>query len=203
MNCSTPGFFIVSWSLPKFMFIESVMLSNHLILCHPLFLLPSILPGIRVFFNKWALHIMWPKYWSSSFSISPSNEYSGFISFRIDWFDFFAVQGTLKSLLQHHNLKASVLWHSLLYGPTLTCIHEYWKNIDLTMQTFAGKVMSLAFNMLSRLVIALLLRSKRLLISWLSLPSAVVLQPKKIKSVTASTFPHLFAMKWWDRIPWS
>ena len=111
------------------------------------------------------------------------------------FFYLLAVQGTLKSLLQHHNLKASVLWHSLLYGPTLTCIHEYWKNIDLTMQTFAGKVMSLAFNTLSRLVIALLLRSKRLLISWLSLPSAVVLEPKKIKSVTASTFPHLFAMK--------
>ena len=144
MNCSTPGFFIVSWSLPKFMFIESVMLSNHLILCHPLFLLPSILPGIRVFFNKWALHIMWPKYWSSSFSISPSNEYSGFISFRIDWFDFFAVQGTLKSLLQHHNLKGSILQHSAFFTGHLSQSYmTTGKTIALTRWTFVGKLMSL------------------------------------------------------------
>ena len=157
--------FNISWSLLKLMSIESVMTSNHLILCRPL--LPSVFPSIRVFSSESALCIRWPKYWSFNFSISPSSEYSGLISFRIDWLDFFAVQGTLKSLLQHDNLKTSVLHHSLLYRPALTCIHEYWKNIVLTMQTFVGKLMPLVFNMLSRLVIALLLRSKRLLISWL------------------------------------
>ena len=158
--------FIISWSLPKFMFTESVCyLTISFSVIHFSSYLQSFLES-GSFFNESALHIMWRHMWPcSSFSISPSNEYSGFISFRIDWFDFFAVQGTLKSLLQHHSLKASVIRHSLLYGPTLTCIHENWKNIVLTMQTFAGKVMPLVFNMLSRLVVALPLRSKRPLIS--------------------------------------
>ena len=115
-------------SLLKFMSNESVMPPNHLILCHPLLLLPSIIPGIRVFSNESAVHIRWPKYWSFSFSISPSNEYSGLISFRMDWLDLLAVQGTLKSLLQHHSSKASILWYQFLYGPTLISIHDYWKN---------------------------------------------------------------------------
>ena len=144
------------------MFIESVMLFNHLILCHPLPLLPSI------FSNESALRIRWPKYWSFSFCISPSNEYSGLISFRTDWLDLLTVQGTLKSLLQHHNLKASILWCSaFFYGSTLTSVHDYQKTIALTIQTFVGKVMSFLFNMLSRFVITSLPRSKRLLISWL------------------------------------
>ena len=140
---------------------------SHLILCHPL-LLPSIFPSIRVFSNETALCIMWPKYWSFSFNISPPNEYSGLISFRIDWFDFLAVQGTLKSLLQHHSLKASVLWHSTCFMVQLS--HPYMttgKTIALTIWTLVGKVMSLLFNMLSRFVITFLPRSKRLLISWL------------------------------------
>ena len=148
------------------MSIESVMPSNHLILCHPL-LLPSIFPSIRVFSSESVLHIRWPKYWSSSFSISSSSEYSGLISFRTDWFDLPAVQGTLKSLLQHHSSKASVLWHSAFYIVQLS--HPYvitGKTIALTELTFVSKVMSLLFNMLSRLVIAFLPRSKRLLISW-------------------------------------
>ena len=128
------------------------MPSNHLILCHPL-LLSSLFPSIRVFSNKSALCIRWPKYWSFSFNISPSNEYSGLISFRMDWFDLLAVQGTLKSILQHHSSKASVLQHSaFFYSPTHTSIHDYWKTIALTRQTFVGKAMSLLFNMLSRLV---------------------------------------------------
>ena len=124
LPCPSPN----SWSPLKLMSIESVMPSNHLILCHPLFLLPSIFPSIRVFSNESVLRIRWPKYWSFSFSISPSNEYSGLISFRIDWFDLFVVQGTLKSLLQHHSSKASILALSLLYGPSLTFMHDYWKN---------------------------------------------------------------------------
>ena len=131
MNCSTPGFLFIpiSLNLLKLMSIESVMPSNHLILCCPLFLLPSIFPSIRVFSNESVLHIRWPKYWSFSFSISPSNEYSGLISFRIDWLDLLAVQGTLKSLLQHHSSKAiNSLALSLLYSPTPTSIHDYWKN---------------------------------------------------------------------------
>ena len=137
------------------------LIPSHLVLCRPLLLLPSIFPSIRVFSNESALHIRWPKYWSFSFSISPSNEYSGLISFRIHWFD---LQGTPKSLLQHHNTKASILWHSL-YGPTFTSIHDCWKKIALTIQTFVSKVMPLLFNMLSRFVIAFLPRSKCLLIS--------------------------------------
>ena len=165
------------------MSIESVMPSNHLILCPPLLLPPSIFPSIRVFSNKSALHTRWPKYWSFSFSISPSSEYSGLISFRIDWFDLLAVQGTLKSLLQHHSSRQSILQHSAFFIVQLS--HPYMntgKTIALTRQTFAGKVMSLLFNMLSRLVITFLLRSKSLLLSWLQSPSAVILEPKKIKS---------------------
>ena len=149
--------------------------------CRPLLLLPSIFPSIRVFSDESALHIRWPKYWSFSFSISPSNEYSGLISFRIDWFDRHAVQGTLKSLLQHHSSKASILWHSAFFIVQLS--HPYMttgKTIALTRRTFVGKVMSLLFNTLSRLVITFLPRSKRLLISWLQSPSAVILEPKKI-----------------------
>ena len=157
-----------SLSSPKPMSIESVMPSNHLILCHPLLLLPSIFPNIRVFSNESALRIRWPKYWSFSFSFSPSNEYSGLISFRIDWLDLLAVQGTLKSLLQHHSSKAPILWHSASFIVQLS--HPYMttgKTIGLTRWTFVGKVMSLLFNMLSRLVVTFLPRSKRLLISWL------------------------------------
>ena len=157
-----------SQNLLKLMSIESVMPSNHLILCCPLLLLPSILPSIRVFINESILHIRWRKYWSFSFSISPSNEYSGLISFRMDWLDLLEVQGTLKSLLQHHSSKASILWRSALF--TVQLSHPYMttgKTIALTRWTFVGKVMSLLFNMLSRLVITFLPRSKCLLISWL------------------------------------
>ena len=143
-----------SWSLPKLISIESVMPSNHLILCHSLLLLPSVFPSIRVFSDESALHIRWPKYWSFSFNISPSNEYSGLISFRMDWLYLLAVQGTLKSLLQHQNSKASILRHSAFFIVQLS--HPYMttvKSIALTRQTFVGKVMSLLFNMLSRLVI--------------------------------------------------
>ena len=178
-------FFTISQSLLKLMFIESVKSSNHLILCHPLFLLPSIFPSIRVFSNESGLHIRWTKYWS--FSISPSNDYSGLISFRMDWFDLLAVQGTLKSLLQHHSSKASILRHSGFFMAQLS--HPYMttgKTIVLTRPSFVSKVMSLFFNMMSSLVIAFLPRSKRLLTSWLWSPSAVILEPKKIKSVTVS-----------------
>ena len=158
------------------------MPSNHLIICHPLLLPPSIFPRIRVFSNESALHIRWPEYWSFSFSISPSNEYSGLISFRLDWLDLLAVQGTLKSLLQHHGSKASILQCSVFFIVQLS--HPYMttgKTIALTIWTLNGKVMSLLFNMLSRLVIAFLPRSKRLLISWLQSPSAVILEPPKNK----------------------
>ena len=165
------------------------MPSNHHILCCPLLFLTSIFPSIRVFSYESVFHIMGPKYWSFSFSISPSNEYSGLISFRIDWFDLLAVQGTLKSLLQRHSSKASNLWCSAFFVVQLP--HPYMttrKTIALTVWTFVGKVMSLLLNMLSRLVIAFLPRSKCLLISWLQSPSAVFLEPKKMKSVTASIF---------------
>ena len=169
-----------SWSLLKLMSIESMMPSNYLILCHPLLLLPSVIPSIRVFSNESVLHIRWPKCWSFSFSISPSNEYSGLISVRMDWLDLLAVQGALKSLLQHHSSKASILWCSAFFIVQLS--HPYMttgKTIALTRWTFVGKVMSLLFNMLSRLIIAFLPRSKCLLISWLRSPSAVVLEPPK------------------------
>ena len=155
-----------SRSLLKLTSIESVMPSNHLILCRPLLLLPSIFPSIRVFSNESVLHISWPKYWSFSFSVSPPNEYSGLISFRVNWFDLLAVQGILKSLLQHHSSKASILRHSVFF--TVQLSHPYMttgKTISLTRWTFVGKVMSLLFNMLSRLVITFPPRSKRLLIS--------------------------------------
>ena len=171
------------------MSIESVTPSNHLILCHPLLLLSSVFPSIRVFSNESALCIGWPKYWSFSFSISPSNEHSGLISFRMDWLDFFAVQRTLKSLLQQHSSKASLLQHSAFFMVQLS--HPYMttgKTIALTRRTFFGKVMSLLSNMLSRLVITFLPRSKRLLISQLQSPSAVILEPPKIKSVTVSPY---------------
>ena len=162
------------------------MPSNHLILCRP-FLLPSVFPSTRVFSNESVLCIRCPKHWSFSFSISPSNEYSGVHSFRIDWFDLLAVQGTLKSLLQHHSSKASVLQCSAFFIVQLS--HPYMtagKTIALTKWTFVSKVMSLLFNMLSNLVIVFLPRSKHLLISWLQSPSAVILEPKNIKSVTVS-----------------
>ena len=156
------------------------MPSNHLILCHPLLLPPSIFPSIRVFSNESVLCIRWPKYWSFSFSISPSHEYSGLIFFRMDWLDLLAVQGTLKSLLQHHSIKASILQCSAFFIVQLS--HPYMttrKAVALTRRTFVSKVMSLLFNMLSRLVIALLSGSKSLLISWLQSPSAVILKPPK------------------------
>ena len=155
----------------------------------------------RVFLNDLALCISWPKYWSFSFNIKPSNEYSGLISFRMDWLDLLAVQGTLKSLLQYHSSKASVLWHSPFFIVQLS--HPYMtteKTIALTRWTFVSKVMALLFNMLSRLVITCLLKSKHLLISWLQSPSAVILEPPKIKSTSFHCFP-ICAMKWWDWMP--
>ena len=164
------------------MSIESMMPSNHLVLCCPLLLLPSIFPSIRVFSNESAFCIRWPKYWSFSFSIRPSSEYSGLISFKIDWFLLLAIQGTLKRLLQHLHSKSSVLWCSAyFYCPALTSVHDYWKNIALTTWTFVGKVMSLLSNTLSRFVIAFLLRSKHLLISWLQSPSAVIFPSSRLK----------------------
>ena len=170
-----------SQSSPKLKSIESVMPFNHLILCCPLLLLPSIFPCIRVFSNEPVLRIRWPKYWSFSFNISPSKEHPGLISFTMDWLDVLAVQGTLKSLLQHHSSKASILQHSAFFMVQLS--HPYMtsgKTITLTRRTFVDKVMSLLFNMLSRLVITFLPRSKRLLTSWLQSPSAVILEPPKI-----------------------
>ena len=163
------------------MSIESVIPASHLILCCPLLLLPPILPSITVFSNESTLCMRWPKYWSLSFNISPSNEYPGLISFKMDWLDLLAVQGTLKRLLQHHSSKASILRHSSFF--TVQLSHPYMTNgktIALTRWTFADKVMSLLFNMLSRLVITFLPRSKHLLISWLQSPSAVILEPPKI-----------------------
>ena len=176
-----------SQSLPKLMSIESVIPSNHLIFCHPLFLMPSIFPSIRVFSSESALHIRWPKYWSFIFNISPSNEHSGLISFRMDWLDHFAVQGTLKSLLQHCSSKASILQFSAFFIVQLS--HPYMttgKTVTLSRWTLVGKVMSLPFNMLSRLFVTFLPRSKCLLISWLQSPSAVTLEPPKIKSAAVS-----------------
>ena len=179
-----------SQSLLKLMSIESVMPSNHLILCHPLLLLPSIFPSIKIFSNESVLCIRWPKYWSFSFSISPSNEYSGLVSLRTDWLDLLAVQGTLKSLLQHHSSKASILQCSAFFIVQLS--YPYMttgKTTALTRWTFVGTVMSLLLNMLSRLVIAFLPRSKRLLISWLQSQLAVILEPKKIVSHCFNRFP--------------
>ena len=175
-----------SQSLLKLMSIASVMPSNHLLLCRPL-LPPSIFPSIRLFSNESFLRIRWPKYWSFSFNISPSSEYSGLISFRMDWLDLLAIQGTLKSLLQHHNSKASILWCSAFFIVQFS--HPYvtiGKTTALTRWTIVGKMMSLLFNMLSRLVIAFLPRSKCLLILRLQSQSAVILEPKKVESVTVS-----------------
>ena len=175
VDCSTIGFPVHYFpGLLRFMSSELVMSSNHLILCRPLLLPPSVLPSIRVFSSESAIHIRWPKDWTFSFSISPSNEYSGLISFRIDWFDLLAVQGTLKSLLQHHNIKASILWHSAFLMVQLS--HPYLttgKTIAWTRQTFVSKVVSLLFNTLSRFFIAFLPRCKHLLMSWLQSLSTV------------------------------
>ena len=204
MDCSMPGF-PVYHQLPELaqtMSIELVIPSNHLILCCPLLLLPSVFPSIRVFSNESLLPIRWPKYWSFCFSISPSNEYSGLSSFTIDWWDLLAVQGTLKSLLQQHSSKAPILQCSAFFIVQLS--HPYMttgKTIALSRQTLVGKVMSLVLNMLSRLVITFLPRSKRLVISWLQSPSAVILEPQKIKSDTVS--PCIIPMKWWNQMPWS
>ena len=187
MNCSTPGFPVLHYLLetaqtPVHQVSDA---SNHLILCRPILLLPSVFPSIRVSSSESALHIRWPKYWSFSFNISPSNEHPGLISFRMDWLDLLAVQGSLKSLLQHHSSKASTLQHSAFFIVQLS--HTYMTNgktVALIRQSFVGKVTSLLFNMLSRLVITFLPRSKYLLISWFQSPSAVILEPPKIKCVT-------------------
>ena len=181
-----------SWSLLKLKSIKSVMPSNYLIICRPLLLLPSIFPSIRVFSNESALSIRCPRYCSFSLSISPFNEYSGLISFQMDWLDHLAVQGTLKSLLQHHSSKASILQCSSFVIVQFS--HPYMttgKTIALTRWTFVGKVMSLLFNMLSRLVITFLCRSKRLLILWLQSPSAVILEPPQNKVSLFPLLPHL------------
>ena len=182
--------FTISQILLKLMSVESVMPCNHCVLCCPFVLLPSNFPSIRVFSNESAFHIRWPKYWTFSFSISPSNEYSELLSLRIYWFDLFAVQGNLKNLPQHHTSKASILWRSALFIVQLS--HPYMttgKTIALTIQTFVDKVMSLLLNMLSMLVITFFPKSKRLLISWLQSPSAVILETIKNK---VSHYFHYF-----------
>ena len=195
MDCSTPGL-PVHHQLPQFTHTHVHRVGDAIQSSHPLYPLlfpPSIFPSIRVFSNESALHVMWPKYWSLSFSINPSNEHPGLSSFRMDWLDLPAVQGTLKSLLQHHSSKASIFWRSAFF--TVQLLHPYMttgKTIALTRWTFVGKVMSLLFNMLSRLVITFLPRSKCLLISWLQSPSAVILEPKKIKSDTVSTVSPIY-----------
>ena len=181
------------WSLFQVMSTESGMPINHLVLCRPLLLLPSIFPSIRVFSNEPVLHIRWLKYWS--FSVSPSNEYSALISFRMDWLDLLAVQGTLKSLLQHQSSKALILQCLAFFLVQLSHPHmTTGKTVALTRQTFVGKVMSLLLNMLSRLVIAFFPRSKHLLISWLQSPSAVILKPPKTVSHCFPFFPYLFVI---------
>ena len=199
--------FTISWSLLKLMSSESMMPSNHLILCRPLFLLPSIFPSIRVFSNESTLHIILPKYWCFSFSISPSNEYSGLISFSIDCFDLLAVQRTLKSPLQYHSLKASVLRHSAFSMVQLShlCMTPR-KTTALTIQTFLAKWCLCFFTTLSRLVIAFLRRSKHLLISWLQSPfmaAVVIFEPKKIKSLTVSIFSPCICYEMMGLMPWS
>ena len=196
--CQASLSFILSWSLFTFMSIESVMLSKHLILCCALLHFPSIFPSITVFTNDFALQIRWQKYWSFSFSIRSSSEYSGLISFRIDWFNLLAVQGTLKSLPQHHSLKVLILWRSTLFMVQLS--HPYMtteKIRALTIQTFAGKVNTLLFNTLSRycIVLSCLPKNKCLLISWLQSPSAVILEPRTIACHCLHCFPIY--------LPWS
>ena len=191
MEYSMPGFSVLHYLLEsaKFMSIDSVMPSNHLIFCCSFHLLPSISLSIRVFSNEEAFFVRWPKYWNFSFSISPSNEYLGLISFRIDWFDILTVQGTLKSLLQHHSSKASILWHSAFFMVQLSYLYmTTGKTIALTIWVFVGKVMSLLLRALSRFIIAFLPRSNHLPTLWLQSPSPVILGPKKKKSVTVSTF---------------
>ena len=206
MDCSTPGFpvlhYLLEFAQTHVHWVSDAIHPSYPLL--PLLFLPWIFPSFTVFPSGLALHISWPKDWSFSFRISPSNEHSGLISFRIDWFDLLAVQGTLKHLLQHHSLKASVLWCSAFFIVQLS--HPYMttgKTITLSRQTFVGKVMSLLFNMLSQLVIGFLPRSKHLLISRLQSPSAVILEPPKKSLSLFSLFPHLFAMEWWDQMPWS
>ena len=183
MDCGTPGFPVLH-HLPQFTQTRVHWIGDaihHFILCHPLLLLPSIFASMGVFSNESTHRIRWPKYWSFGFYISPSNEHPRLISFRMDWLDLLAVQGTLKSLFQHHSSKASILQHSAFF--TVQLSHPYMttgKTIALTKRTFVGKVMSLLLNMLSRLVITFLPKSKRLLISWLQSPSAVILGPQKI-----------------------
>ena len=192
MDCSTPSFPSItnSQSLLKLMSIESVMPSSHLILCCPLLLPPSIFLSVSVFSSESVLCIRWPKYWSFSFNINPSNEYSGLISFRMDWLNLLAVQGTLKSLLQHHSSKPSILRPSAFFLVQLSHPYMTTGNITaLTRQIFFGKVMSLLFNMLSRLVIAFFPRSKHLLIPWLQSPSSMILEPKKIVCHCFHCFP--------------
>ena len=187
LDCGRPGFPVLHYLL-KLMSLELMMPTNHLILCLPLLLLPSIFLSINIFSNESALCIRWSMYLNFSFSISPFNEYSGLISFRVDWFDLLAVQGTLKSLLQHHSSKTSILRCLAFFMVQLS--HPYMttgKTMALTIWIFVGKVMSLFFNMLSRFVIAFLPKIKCLSILWLQSPSAVILEPKKIKSVTIST----------------
>ena len=205
MDCSMPGL-PVHHQLPEFTQTHVCWVGDAIQPPHPLssLLLPSLIfPSIRVFSNESALRMRWSKYWSFSFNISPSNEYSGLISFRVDWLDLLAVQGTLKSLLQHHSSKPSILQHSAFFIVQLS--HPYMttgKTIALTRWTFIGKVMSLLFNMLSRLFITFLPRSKHLLISWRQSPSAVIWEPPKIVC-HCFQFPHLFAMKWQDQMLWS
>ena len=192
----------ISHSSLKLTSIESLMPSSHLILCHPRLLLPLIPPSIRVFSSESTLHMRWPKYWSFSFSVIPSKEIPRLISFRMDWLDLLAVQGTLKSLLQHYSSKASILWRSAFF--TVQLSHPYMttgKTIALTRWIFVGKVMSLLLNMLSRLLRTFLPRSKRLLISWLQSPSGVIFEPKNLNMALFLLFPHLFPMKWWDQMP--
>ena len=198
--CQASLFITNSWSLLKLMPIESVMPSSHLILCHPLLLLPPIPPSIRIFSNKSTLLIRWPRYWSFIFSTSPSKEHPGLISFKMDLLDLLAVQGTLKSLLQHHSSKASIFRHSAFFIVQLS--HPYMAT-GRTRRTFVGKVTSLLFNMLSRFVITFLPRSKHLLISWLQSPSAVILEPPQKILTLFPLSPHLFPMRWWDQMPWS
>ena len=195
MDCSTPGFPVhhqlLELTQTHVHRVSDAIQPSH----HPLsalLLLPSIFPSIRVFSNESVFHIRWPKYWSFSFNISPSNDYSGLISFRMDWLDLLAVQGTLKNLFQHHSSKSSILWCSAFFTAQLSQPYmTTGKTITLTRYTCVGKVMSLLFNMLSRLVITFLPRSKRLLISWLQSPSVVILEPPKIKSVTVSVSPSI------------
>ena len=194
-------FFTISWNLLTFTCIESVMPPHHLILCHPLLLLPSIFPSIMVFSNESDFCIKWPKYWSFSFSISPSSEYSGLTSFRMDWFGLLAVQGTLKSLLQHHNLEASILHCSAIFMVQLSHPCTTTGNRGFDSHAFVSGVASLLFHMLIRFVVSFLPRSKRLFISWLPSPCAVFQSPRKENlEILFPFFILLFAMKWWDWI---